>query len=393
MTYSYNFGIQHLRPRQQTWEPKGRWVGPPLSITGEPRRFTARLSSTGSVTPRLLLRDTDGAESAAVLIPNTPFTIASTDETGYASIRVSPQTLNLNIRGTSFDGRLILEEYPYYNVGLVRSLYNSLGFSPDPNVAKIHNGSNVYNGFKPISVTIRFDDGVVSLPDTLGKPSASELGSVSNEVLAQATVVRTVGTSAQSQQTTLPNTVWATRFTNLAATPNGVGISLAWKDPGGGANVAITSGQFSVDPPSGQITINIPPPTASYTQVIASYHYHLREASLRRAVSITAQAYPVTRNITDYALGQTPKLTPVNLDTLDPNYYPVYEYYMDTDGSLVFSQSFHSFSKTPATLNISYQSLNLKPRLMLDLVQTNNTTPVVVGYALDVDCRKFEFTK
>ena len=136
-----------------------------------------------------------------------------------------------------------------------------------------------------------------------------------------------------------------------------------------------------------------PPPGSAYDVVVANYQYLVTEVSLRlpgedfgRAAGSgnVSQSYPVTRNRTDYLGGTTPTLVPPTLDPLSASYYPVYEYYVASDGSLAFSTDLLAYGATPCWITVEYDTLARAPRLTIDLTRPADTsqTPTVNQYQI-----------
>ena len=91
--------------------------------------------------------------------------------------------------------------------------------------------------------------------------------------------------------------------------------------------------------------------------------------------------------MTDYINGKVPVLREPNFNQLDPNYYPVIEYYVTSQSQLQFSTSdFFAYGKTPATIYVTHDTLNIRPRVSAFIQRTGSyaTTPSLYGLSLNV---------
>lgn len=81
------------------------------------------------------------------------------------------------------------------------------------------------------------------------------------------------------------------------------------------------------------------------------------------------QSYPVTRNVTDYENGAVSTLRPVNMDPLSPDYYPVFEYRIDSGGIPVLANDFTDIGPYAGTELIwKYDYLDVSPRFVLEIL-------------------------
>lgn len=107
---------------------------------------------------------------------------------------------------------------------------------------------------------------------------------------------------------------------------------------------------------------------------------------------LALQSYPVTRNVTDYLTGKVPSLRPANMDRTDPGYYPVYEYYVDESGNLIFANDLFKFGDTPAIIEVEYDTLNINPRIVIafdkpEVGTSTCSTPIITDYTILLNAR------
>jgi hypothetical protein len=306
-------------------------------------------------------------------------------------------------------------------------------------------------GYRPIAVSLYFPGSNLTVaPDSLGKPKVGDIGT-STEILEVAalsqktiTVTREVeDTSQQWFQDQLNNNRWGNRTTTtnnnnnwgntdqtntdttkktktvvtemavlyyqtafkpIVTSTYGSPVSIWWTKSSSPATLqAIPSVNIQIDAENGVVNILEPAPTG-FDQVKCTYFYRRGESSLREYYTFDGvsgstttlqgliQRYPVTRNMTDYMNGATPKLKQPNLDATSPDYYPIFEYYQHPAGYLVFAINMHTYSDTPAEITTEYSTLGISPRLTIDLNSSNsespNFTPRVADYTLLLNVRR-----
>lgn len=336
-----------------------------------------------------------------------------------------------NIGGTDRYGRIFLKNYPHISRSRIRDLVstvstnlNGITVDFDPNALNpkyLNNSGDISytTGYRPILATLYFPNTkITAYPDTLGKPSPGDIAQSIDEVLTQATMSQTsssqsttINSSTSLKKTFLQTanitrnfTIYQTRFRDLVVGINGSPISCSWRKSTTLATSGIDSARIRVDTQQGLIQILELPPNG-YDQLIATYYYVVGENSAREyfnipgitnyglgaTIPINTQNYPITRNVTDYMRGEIPILKPPILDTLDPEYYPVYEYYVHPDGYLVFAENMHTYSDTPAQVKIEYDSLAITPRIIIDLYRPNQTnlTPWIDSYQLLLNIARY----
>ncbi len=272
-------------------------------------------------------------------------------------------------------------------------------------------------GYRPIEITLTFRDGSRALPDSVGAPRIGSIYAVGPEILSRAEVSATIQRNADSRQdnrqsaigtSKLPVQVYTTSERPILQATRGAAFRLYWHNsaysvPHSG-DVAIDPSKVFVDSQLGLIEIGTSSPQASLDQVVAYYYTQVTEHSARAPVSEwnvintvsssgystqtgLSQVYPVTRNKTDYITGKVTQLKPPNMDRTSPDYYPVYEYRLESDGSLVFSVPLHPFSDQPARIEIKYLTLGIEPRLFVDLARDADAgiSPEVTPFKIAVE--------
>lgn len=152
----------------------------------------------------------------------------------------------------------------------------------------------------------------------------------------------------------------------------------------------------------GVIRVMTPPPSG-YPHVVADYKYvvvnpqegrfsevfgYVSAASgnLQDEAVAPARGTIITRNMTDYVSRKTPVLTPPNLDRLSEDYYPVIEYYVTTDGEVVFARDFFKYGDIPAKIKVEYETLDVLPRLLVSVTRSGSphATPSLSWVAMRV---------
>ena len=342
-----------------------------------------------------------------------------------------------DINGTDRYGRAYLSSYPYFNsttmLSLIQTLSSNLNGQTapyDPNALNppyiFNNGSIGYaTGYRPITVSLYFSNsGLTVQPDILGKPKPMDMAQSVYELLSPASLTQSSSSSlqtlnlvqaatsdssssvintpsSQSLATVRNLTLWQTQYQNIAAGPKGVNIKAWWSNGSPTGDIAINPMLINVNPSLGTVQILQPPPSG-YSQVRATYSYVITETSPREnfygtaspsgvSLGLVPQNYPVTRNMTDYVNGTVPVLTPSNLDPLSPDYYPVFEYYFDPSGFLMFADNLFEYGNQPAIITVDYQTLDINPRVSIEMFGNSNDTsetPYVRNYTLNMNIRR-----
>lgn len=108
--------------------------------------------------------------------------------------------------------------------------------------------------------------------------------------------------------------------------------------------------------------------------------------------ALALQSYPVTRNVTDYLTGNTPTLRPAVLDRTSSDYYPIYEYYIDESGSLVFANDLSKYGDNAAIIEVEYDTLAINPRLLIEYAapevgSSTCSTPLLTNYTILINAK------
>lgn len=348
--------------------------------------------------------------------------------------------------GSNRYGKVILDSYPYVNYEKIYSLNSTLTSgdgnlynSYDPNaISPVYVASDsklsVASGYTPVQVTLTFSDQTV-VPDVVGKSSYTKYTRITGEALTATSENVTVtdltestasdGTTSTAQTT---RTVRSYKLNSPVCWISGVGarISLYWYSIEDKTKTIIDSSYVSL-----RWDKNVASTTnASYATMSRSINYadtleltisdttytdttkytlmadYYTETSARPSASnydtaydadetvstIGVQAYPVTRNVTDYVGGATPTLRKGVFDRTDSSYYPVYEYYVDEYGAVVFANDLFSYGDDPPTIEISYQTLDINPRFLIEYSAPDTGTsscysPIITNYTVLINAR------
>ena len=381
---------------------------------------------------RLTVQQGNLSTKAITFIPSDNLPPYGFKSAGINDFIVPVKYLKEKYEGTDRNGRLKLNKYPYVNKNRIMKLvYDpqntgqclsaNLGgrrvpYEPNSLFPKYLNSDGSIGtlvGYRPISVTLTLENGQVVLPDSLGAPLKGEIQQVVYEQLSLADISLTSQTTqfnkdsfTKSNLTSSNNIVYQVQY-NMVPKSNGINVQVYWGTSDGVNKIQIDPLKVTVNPELRTISVNSTAPSG-YTNLYATYWKIVGEESSRENFrypglsstltfsstgtnsSLTPQSYPVTRNVTDFMYGTVPKLKPVELNTLSSNYYPVYEYYLHPDGYLVFSQSLHKYGDSPAEIEVNYQTLDISPRLIIDLTRSNftNKTPYVDEFKLLLNVRR-----
>ena len=223
-------------------------------------------------------------------------------------------------------------------------------------------------------------------------------------------------TKTKTQRISL--TALKTKFENIVSGPKGVALSLYWHKSADdistvnvSGDVLISPSKYTVDTDSGVIILRDSQPNNNpqYNSFTAYYYFHRGETGSREAFdsrSISSipvsgvdfdgsftQSFPITRNMTDYVYGQTPILRQPDFDDFSPTFYPVYEYFIDDRGRIVFAQNLHRLGDTPARITVEYDTLLIEPRLIIEFRRSaindfSTKTPVIKDFTLLMNSRR-----
>jgi hypothetical protein len=263
------------------------------------------------------------------------------------------------------------------------------------------------DGYRPLEVTLTFKDGSKAVPDSIGLPSLGSAYFVGPEILLKSTA----NSSVQSQfntvsigspivgtnTSTVVRSIYKTSQSPILWGGNGASIRVFWHsslDSLPSTNdIPIQPDRLIVDSKLGLVELLEAPP-AGKDSLVAYYYTAVTETTPRITQSSwdsmvnstvageigfntsigLSQVYPITRNRTDYLTGKDVELKLPVLDKTSPDYYPVFEYKEMPGGVLQFSVPLHELSDQPATIEVKYKSLDLKPRLIVDIVKDDILT-------------------
>lgn len=188
--------------------------------------------------------------------------------------------------------------------------------------------------------------------------------------------------------------VYKTKYSPLVVGPGNLYLELFWYNSTDETYVAIPRSSYIADPLLGLVTVTKSAPSSGFNTVYANYRHIAREAnedftsnifdyvtetssSIASATSVFssyARNLPITRNMTDYETGRTPVLRSPDLDRLSSEWYPVIEYYVTSEGDLVFSRDFFKYGDVPAEIVVEYETLGIEPRVCFEIARTSNPT-------------------
>ena len=213
-----------------------------------------------------------------------------------------------------------------------------------------------------------------------------------------------IGNSTTNQSThtvSLTRTnVYQTKFSPLIVGTGSNLFRLFWYN---GTNyIPVSPNDYVIDANVGVVTLLANTPVSGYTTLIADYKYlstsatedfagNIIELLVQNASSGTdssgklrleGRALPITRNMTDYLAGRPPELKPLNLDRLAREYHPVLEYYLTSDGKLVFSEDLSKHGETPADITVEWETLGLVPRFGVQATRSNFPSASISIYSL-----------
>jgi hypothetical protein len=226
------------------------------------------------------------------------------------------------------------------------------------------------------------------------------------------------GSDTRKRTQTVQLTALQTKFRRIISGVNGAVLSLYWHKSTDitavsgvitSGDVLISPAKYSVDTQNGVIIVRDSAPSTLYDSFVAYYYYQQDEIGARTAQDSRStatrptsgvdfagslpQTSLVTRNVTDYVRGLVGSLRPSNLDDLDPEFYPVYEYLLDDRGRLVFADDLSKFGDNPTKITVEYESLLIAPRIIVEYTQKainefSTKTPILNGYTLHMQTRK-----
>lgn len=203
------------------------------------------------------------------------------------------------------------------------------------------------------------------------------------------------------------NDVFKTRFSPIITGQNGTFLQLYWFDPTNIKYSPMSRSAFElVNPEIGLVKVLQAAPASSFTSILADYKYisntevedhygsvidfSVAASSISgltsNIIGLRSKPFPVTRNMTDYENGKIPTLKYPDFDRLSKTYYPVIEYYINSDGELIFARDFFKFGDIPAKVSIEYETLAIQPRLGVEVTRAGSpaSTPTIQNLSLRV---------
>jgi hypothetical protein len=191
---------------------------------------------------------------------------------------------------------------------------------------------------------------------------------------------------------------YQTKFKPILKTGGGALFNLYWYNSTTGEKIGVAPSDYTLDSSTGVVTTKAPMP-ASSDSIAADYTFvsnkfeetgfdFLRAQELllpgESQFTNVVRNFPITRNVTDYATGVTPTIRRPNFNQLDPNYYPIVEYYVTSGGKIVLSDEFFTYGDNPAAITVEYESLDVAPRLTMLAARSGGATvsPRIYGASL-----------
>ena len=363
--FCYELGAWEIQLRHREYAPQGLWVSLPYEVRREIRSLAVVTNPSiaaleNGVRFWLTARANDGPDKAKQLSSVNGETFAratfqaagETQPTGSysnAHFTLSPAYRRDSYEGTNHNATITLDAVPYLNRETIRTVHTSLtsGFTQypidyDPNqtIYYLPTGSTYtkISGYRPIQVTLQFQDGTIALPDSLGRIQPGEITYVAGEVLQSVTAedavtndsgdaivlpeaflarverlalrqpvavrqqfrdqkiaaeiakrkaARTRRNARRATNRTIVLTAVQTQYPMLAHGPAGVSLSLYWhKSTDRVASGLVTSGdvlinpaRYLIDTDRGIVTVFARQPSGntSYDSYVAYYYYERTE--------------------------------------------------------------------------------------------------------------------
>jgi hypothetical protein len=417
----YIIGAYQIVPRHREYAPSARYVSKPINLRREIREIRLQADArdtVGSIRYLIAHHDGDTPEQAHEIgnisdvgssperLRYLPLVESAARNPGTGDILVTVHHKTERFVGTDRNGIIELSKFPYTNnekiADLTALMSNNLSgidatYDPnsiEPQYQNFEGDTTTTQGYRPIEVSIFFEDGVKALPDILGMPVPDQVRFIQDETLvltdSQIKWENESNTTngVRTNTTVRGTTTYSTRFRNIAVGLVGVPVSLRWISESL-SPVDIDPKNIQVNALQGLVQVLEGPPSETYTSIEADYWIEVGESGDRTDFFVDTlfartQAYPVTRNRTNYLTGEVPILNKADTDPLSQDYYPVYEYYVTEDAKIVFSQDFHKFGDTPARISVEYDTLDINPRVIMELTRPDQTsqTPSVDSYRL-----------
>lgn len=491
--YVYTMGAWDIEVRHREYASQGLWVSKPYLPRGECRNLLLTTNPPieelgDKIKFWLTPRAEDGSEKAkrftgrVTFHPSTETLVASGD----TAFVLSPIRVQKEFDGTDRHRAVALDNYPYINRESIWNIQNRISSGTlttaqtyDPNkLSYLVQGTNLIkvDGYRPIKVSLYFEDGTFALPDSLGptlkgsiaysgidiledaaieeddttendnrdkdnrekkhnKKKWPRFGRVFNRASSKSTrgaknpksklskplsILFKGNKRVRTRKKTRTVTALQTKYNNIVKGPNGVALSLYWhksnddfnsNKPNTSGDVLISPTKYTVDVEKGIISLRDKPPNGDmrYDSYIAYYYYYVNEETSREDIDYRSTAtkptsgldfdgyftqnYPVTRNVTDFIYGEARELRPSQLDDLLPDYYPVFEYMLDSRGRLIFADDLFRFGDIAARIVVEYESLKIAPRLLIEYPKRGTKafttkTPILEDFTLMLNSRR-----
>ncbi len=200
--------------------------------------------------------------------------------------------------------------------------------------------------------------------------------------------------------------VYSTRFKPIITGPNGSFLRVYWYNPTDNTYLAAPQSSYEVaNAGLGLIKVLSAGPSG-FTSLIADYQYITNSTTedhfssvldfatmaatgvsdISSQFQLRTKPLPITRNMTDYVNGRIPILRPPNFERLSKDYYPVIEYYVNSNGELIFSRDFFKYGDIPANIRVEYSSLAISPRVGVQITRSGSpaATPTIYNVSLRV---------
>lgn len=201
-------------------------------------------------------------------------------------------------------------------------------------------------------------------------------------------------------------TAYATKYKPIVEGKRGSFIKLYFYNPTTGDYQLIPRHKVSLrNSKAGLIVVNSAAPSG-FSAVVADYLYYSDDviedhfgsvistitenstgsSDLTSQFKVAGRSLPITRNMTDYIQGITPKLRFPNFDRLSKDYYPVIEYYVNSDSEIIFAREFFRYGDLPARIVVEYDTLNIAPRLGVQVSRASSpsATPTIHNISLRI---------
>jgi hypothetical protein len=259
---------------------------------------------------------------------------------------------------------------------------------------------------KPLTLKKLYEDLIVKNP-IQAVPYKTFLKASYDMLKAQGKIPKSSNNTRTTTAAVEVDDVFSTRYKPIITGPNGTFIQLYWYDPTSVKYVPVSRSAYEVVKPEiGLIKILQAAPGSGFTSILADYKYisytevedhfgsvitfavaaSTATGAIAASIGLTSKPFPITRNMTDYEDGRIPTLRAPNFDRLSKDYYPVIEYYVNSDGELIFARDFFRYGDIPARVSVEYQTLAVQPRVGVEITRSGSpaATPTINNVSLRV---------